>query len=105
MDKKFIEDRRGFLKQALSFVLIVPSVSALTGVFQKAAAALPAGQKAVEPSFPMAKALNYRKATDAKKCQECQFYTKVNGEYGKCQIIQPGLVHSNWTCNSWAKRK
>ena len=81
---------------------------------------LPAGKTAASETDPMATALGYKHdATKADKkkypqlnkpeaatqrCDNCNFYTKENGSWGKCQLIQSGLVNSKGWCASWIKK-
>ncbi len=83
-------------------------------------ASLPAGKTAVPPSDKVAEQLGYvadaakadlkkypqLKTPEGKKqkCDNCMFYTKENDAWGKCQVIQSGLVTAKGWCMSWAKR-
>ena len=83
-------------------------------------AALPPGLVPVPATDPVAMALGYKadkKDVDAKKypqikkptaknqnCQSCNFYTKVNEGWGKCQMITSGAVASGGWCGSWSKK-
>ena len=78
-----------------------------------AAAPLPAGKTAVSETDPMAQTLGYRQ--DAKtvnkgkfpnykpnqSCANCAFYTKVDDNWGSCQLFQKGLVSTGGWCASW----
>ncbi len=82
--------------------------------------AVPAGKKAVPESDSLASQLGYKEdasKVDVKKfpqlntaagklqnCANCMFYTPENGSWGKCQLIQSGLVKGKGWCMSWAKK-
>lgn len=78
---------------------------------------LPPGQKAATENDPIVSALGYK--TDVSKinfkqfpqrnkpeaksqnCGNCKLYTKMDDNWGKCQVIANGLVYSKGWCGSW----
>lgn len=79
----------------------------------------PEGLKPVSESDPTAKALGFhhdakqtdftfypeRKEPTAKNhfCKHCAQYTKLNEEWGKCNIISAGVVSSLGWCSAWSQ--
>jgi hypothetical protein len=125
--------RRSFLKGGALALAALPlaaviAPSALAKKKEKKSAAgdapkdapLPDGEKAVEESDAVATALGYkanakdvdvekypkRKGAEGKKqfCNNCSFYSKSNDGWGKCTMLQSGLVKSSGWCNSWQKK-
>lgn len=106
-DLKF--GRRGFL---LSVAAFAAGALGLGGRSWAAGdAGLPAGKKAVSETDTMAAALRYKH--DASKsegkgksqtCANCNFYMKDNEGWGKCTLLQTGLVASKGWCASWVKK-
>ncbi len=43
-------------------------------------------------------------AKPEERCSNCQLYTAGDGELGKCQLFQQGLVKSSGWCASWVKK-
>lgn len=107
------------------FLLSIPGLLiALLGFRQVSVFAeeadLPAGKKAISESDPMATALGYKhdaKKADATKypilkkpegkdqrCLNCNFYSKENANWGKCQLLQSGMVNAKGWCASWIKK-
>lgn len=111
-------ERRGFLKWALG--LGVAGLSGVVLAAEKVAAALPGGKTPVSESDAVASSLGYkhdvkkidykkypqRKKPEAKNqfCENCMFYTKLNDQWGNCQVIQGGAVAAKGWCMSWAKK-
>lgn len=123
-------ERRNFLKLLglTSAAVIIPTFFRKAAAQTKAAVkdagkavasaiALPAGQKAVPADDAVAKAIGYkqnvadidykkypkRKEASAKDqfCKNCNLYTKQNDGWGKCTMINSGLVSANGWCGSW----
>jgi hypothetical protein len=83
---------------------------------KETAVALPAGQTEVPATDAVAGAIGY--VSDGEKydktkyknkvaksnCANCALYTKVNDGWGKCQMLQSGLVASKGWCGSWSKK-
>ena len=77
---------------------------------------LPAGQTATLESDPVASALGYQSdvtKVDKKKypqykkgqaCASCALYTAQGTGWGKCQLIQNGLVNAHGWCGSYSKK-
>lgn len=99
-----------------SFILSLFGLIAATGTFRKSiAAAAP-----ISETDPMASALGYKhdasKADSAKYpqlkkpeaknqlCSNCSFYKSESAEWGKCQLLQSGLVNAKGWCASWIKK-
>lgn len=123
--------RRDFIKSSLvmagALVLSGSFLNPLKASAKKAAskteekdAPLPPGEKAVDESDALAKALGYhhnvkdidftkypnRKKPEAKDqfCKNCALYTAKNEGWGKCQMIANGLVSAHGWCGSWNKK-
>jgi len=119
------ETRRKFLK-----ILGLSAGAGMLGVFNgirvpeafaKDAAPLPPGEKPVDESAALPKALGYKhdvKDIDYKKypkrktkaqanefCDNCALYTKTNEGYGKCTMMPTaGVVAAKGWCGSWSKK-
>lgn len=81
---------------------------------------LPTGTQAVPATDAVANAIGYKpsvKEIDFTKypqrkdpknkdqfCKNCALYTASNACWGKCQMIQSGLVTSDGWCGSWSKK-
>jgi hypothetical protein len=127
------QDRRNFLKTSLYSMVAMIGVSHLLGALGSAEAlaaprgekpapkkpkevALPAGQNAVPDGDAIAKAIGYvpdASKVDQKKfkqfkagqnCSNCTLYTKSNEGWGKCTMIQSGLVAAQGWCGSYSKK-
>jgi hypothetical protein len=118
--------RRGFLKTAALWVgsLAIFGFSvrknAVAAPQAKTPPALPAGQKEVPATDPVASAIGYkgnikdidykkypqRKKPEAKNqlCKTCSLYTPSNDGWGKCSMITGGLVAADGWCASWNKK-
>lgn len=110
-------NRREFLVRLTTFAT---GVWAFFGLPSWAASDLPAGKTALSESEQMAAALGYKhdaakadaskypqlKTPEGKKqrCDTCNFYTKENANWGKCTLLQAGLVNSKGWCASWIKK-
>lgn len=109
--------RRSFLFS----LLVAPTIGMLSfSRLARAADGLPDGKKMISESDPTAMALGYKHdaaKADANKypqlkkpesktqrCDNCNFYTKENEKWGKCQLLQAGLVNSKGWCGSWFKK-
>jgi len=122
-------DRRDFLKQALVAAVAVPFFSITGGLSGQAAYAkenkpkeipLPPGEEKVAADDPIALAIGYkqdvklidyknypqRKKPEAKNqfCKNCTLYTSVNEGWGKCSMLQKGVVNANGWCSSFNKK-
>lgn len=113
---KFL-DRREFI---FSLIAVVGSACAWRPASAWADGSLPAGATAVSETDPMASALGYKQqaknadstkypqlkqaAGKQQKCENCNFYKKENGAWGKCQLFQSGLVNAQGWCASWIKK-
>ncbi|WP_244279823.1 high-potential iron-sulfur protein [Leptospira brenneri] len=81
---------------------------------------LPEGQNPVSESDPTAKALGFhqdakhtdfnlypeRKEKSAKNqvCKHCAQFSKLNENWGKCNIISAGVVSSRGWCSAWSQK-
>ncbi len=115
---EILKSRREFFQWMLATGGVVSTLS-LTGAWA-ADSSLPAGKTAVSESDPTAKQLGYvadaakvdlkkypqKKTPEGKKqkCENCMFYTKLNDQWGNCQVIQGGAVAAKGWCMSWAKK-
>jgi hypothetical protein len=117
--------RRTFMKTAALFAVAAPLAGVLARSSEAEAKgkkiALPAGQKAVPESDPVAKAIGYqsdvknidyvkypkRKEAAAKDqfCKSCALYTPSNEGWGKCQMLAAGLVAADGWCGTWSQKK
>ncbi len=128
MSEQFRDSRRVFLKKGALALACLPAAGAVMGGFfssgpalaaDKAAAKdppLPAGQKAVKETDPVAASFGYTKnagKVDKTKypmyqadssCSNCQFYTSLNEGWGSCQMIQPGVVSVKGWCSVYNKK-
>lgn len=114
--------RREILKIAATWGFALPFIQ---NAFQSVAFAgknnsLPAGQKEAPPTDPLVMALGYKtKAKDVdlekfqqlkrpeaqgQSCKTCALFVKVNDGWGKCQMIQSGLVATGGLCSTWQKK-
>ncbi|XDD53331.1 high-potential iron-sulfur protein [Leptospira sp. WS4.C2] len=118
--------RKTFLTKSLhlvtSLVLIERGLGLSSEVLaeNKPSGSIPEGFTPVSESDPTAKALGFhqdakrtdfilypeRKEPSAKKqfCKHCAQYTKLNEEWGKCNIISAGIVSGQGWCSAWSKR-
>ncbi|EKJ86652.1 high potential iron-sulfur protein [Leptospira meyeri] len=87
---------------------------------KKTSAPLPDGLHPVSESDPTAKALGFHqdaKQTDFKLyperkepgsknqfCIHCAQFTKIDENWGKCNIISSGLVSTKGWCSAWSQR-
>lgn len=78
---------------------------------EKPAGPLPAGETAASESDPVPSAIGYKingagekRAAKDDFCKTCALYTKVNDDWGKCQMINPGVVRSTGWCRSFNKK-
>ncbi len=80
---------------------------------------LPSGEEPVSETDPTAKALGYnrnannvdavrfpeRKSQGKKQfCKNCYNYTASNNGWGKCTVLNKGVVSSEGWCNAWAAK-
>ncbi len=80
---------------------------------------LPAGEEPVSESDPTVKALGYHikkvtgdssKITDKKAlakiqiCKNCYNYTALNNGWGKCNVLNKGVVSSQGWCSAYAAK-
>lgn len=116
-------ERREFLKKAACAALTLPIMGQLTLQPSFAAEEL----KEVSSDDPTAKALGYhsdaatvdpkafpkRSGTEGAKqlCSTCILLVQTGlsipgkeGVYGKCSVIQTGLVNAKGWCNSWVQK-
>ena len=112
--------RRQFMKAAAFAAVMIPFAGFRNLGLAAAAKNLPAGMTPVPDGDAVAGALGYkasikdldytkypqRKKKDAQKqfCDTCQLYTKLNGDWGKCQMITGGVVASKGWCGSYSKK-
>lgn len=105
------------MKRREFFSGVLLSLIAFTGV---RIPRLEAAGGPVSEADPTASALGYKhdaskvdlkkfpqRGTPAAKtqfCDNCMFYTNVDGKSGKCQLIQTGTVNPKGWCVSWAKK-
>lgn len=115
--------RRSFLRTVLFFL----SSTTLVGLLQKmgeveaqtkSSIPVPEGETPVLESDPTASALGFhhdanqtdftlypdRKKAKMQTCKTCAQYTKVNSGWGKCSILNNGVVNTNGWCSAWAKK-
>lgn len=118
-------NRRQFLKRLTFLSLAVPASRFLNSGLSIPTAwaglpAAPAGQQLVPDTDPVAMAIGYkpdvkdldykkfpqRKKPEAKNqfCENCALYTKVDGNWGKCQMLTSGVVYKKGWCGSWNKK-
>ncbi len=118
--------RRSFLKRIVLMAAAVPASRLITGEFKLTGAhaaglpATPAGKTAISETDAVAQALGYKhnvKDLDYKRypqrkkpemknafCDNCALYTVEDKNWGKCQMLQAGLVSSKGWCGSWSKK-
>ena len=120
---RYSTSRREFMKKAFALAAAVPAARLLSGGFNFTTAfaadvlpPLPAGKVAVPDSDPVGKALGYitvASKADKKKypqykagqtCATCSLYTPEDKNWGKCQMIQSGLVTAKGWCGSFNKK-
>lgn len=72
---------------------------------------LPAGETAAPETDPVPSAIGYKvngagekRAAKDDFCKTCALYTKLNDDWGKCQMINPGVVRSTGWCRSFNKK-
>lgn len=115
-------NRRDFLKKAALGLLALPVARFLgmqTFDLNQAWAkkfklpAPPKDQKVISEADPVASALGYKhniaevsnpSFKKGSNCSNCALYTKVDGHFGKCQMLTSGLVYSKGWCGSWSKK-
>ena len=113
------KSRRHFLKTNFALLASIPALGALWSDCTKSAE-LPAGEKKLAADDAVGKALGYsesasdvdtnkfpkRKSPEGDKqfCKSCNFYTAKNDDWGKCTILQNGLVAANGWCNNWTAK-
>lgn len=115
--KKYSLDRRGFLglgigivgATTLSSILGTPSFAAdkkpSDMVPETDAVAQALGYKADGKKVDRAKyALLGQKENADASCENCAFYTKVDGKKGKCTMIPTGNVAAKGLCGSWSRK-
>ncbi len=119
------QSRRSFLLGLATFLGVAATWSGLFGsLVQSSLAApakgkdvpLPAGETEVTTADVVANAIGYNPDStkvDVKSnptfkkgqdCSSCALYTKTNESWGKCQMIQVGLVRSHGWCRSYNKK-
>ncbi|XDD45556.1 high-potential iron-sulfur protein [Leptospira sp. WS39.C2] len=80
----------------------------------------PEGLKPISENDPTAQALGFhqdakntdfilypeRKLPQSKNhvCNQCVQFTKLNDGWGKCNILQAGVVSTNGWCSAWSKK-
>ena len=123
--------RREFLKGSLTTLTFAALAAGALGLFTRSAMAakkekkggekpkevpLPAGANEVPADDAVATAIGYvadSSKVDAKanptfkkgqNCSSCALFTKSNDGWGKCQMIQSGLVRTNGWCRSYNKK-
>lgn len=117
MSEKF-KSRREFVQWVIATFGVVGTLN-FTRAFA-ADAGLPAGKTAIAETDSTAQQLGYvkdaskadvkkypqKKTPEGKKqkCDNCMFYTPDSGGWGKCQVLQSGLVSAKGWCMSWAKK-
>lgn len=119
----FQKERRTFIFRTIAAIGSIPVLSTVLS----RPLAFAAGEKVADPETPLAKTLGYHE--DASKvdiakypkragdegakqlCSNCQLLTqgamKVEGRegaWGKCALIQDGLVAEKGWCNSWVAK-
>jgi hypothetical protein len=116
-------NRRQFIKtSALIFVVGATGSGLLSEVFAaNKDVPLPAGETEASEAGPVAIALGYKKdalkvdtakypqfkspGRKNERCKSCALYTSVNASWGKCQLINPGLVSSKGWCVSYSPKE
>ena len=122
--------RRAFLKNAALAVASLPFAGIFTSRAVRASEAkgkdapkeipLPAGETEASATDPLVGALGYvhhAKDADPKRfpqrqkkeaanqfCKNCSFYNEKATGWGKCTMIQNGLVYNDGWCGSWQKK-
>ncbi len=125
--------RRDFIRSSLvafgAFIFSSSLLKPLSAIAKEAepkdsgttkASALPDGEKKLDESDAVAKALGFHhnvKDTDFTKypqrnkpeaknqyCKNCAYYTDKNGAWGKCQMLSNGVVAAEGWCGSWSKK-
>jgi hypothetical protein len=87
---------------------------------EKVSRAVPDGYSPVAESEPTASALGYHheaKQTDFARfpsrknpaskneyCRHCLQYSKLNDDWGKCNILTNGIVSTGGWCSAWSKK-
>lgn len=121
------ESRRKFLLKSAAFAATIITSSSILGALAKNSfgapakgkkkdTPLPTGQTEVTTADPIASAIGYNPDStkvEAKgnptykkgqNCASCALYTKTNDGWGKCQMIQAGLVRADGWCRSYSKK-
>lgn len=120
---RYSTSRREFMKKAFALAVAVPAARLLSGGFSITTAfaaaklpPLPAGKTAVPDADPVGNALGYKhfvSQVDKKKypqykagqdCATCSLYIAEDKNWGKCQMLQNGLVHAKGWCGSFNKK-
>ena len=122
-----IKSRREFLK----FLALTTAALPLSGMLTKFPMAiakakakeipLPDGMAEVQDADPVVIATGYKKnvkdidyvkyphrklaANKNQNCKNCQLFTKLNDGWGKCQMLQNGVVSVDGWCGSWSKKQ
>jgi hypothetical protein len=116
-------NRRSFIR-SMGFALAAVPASVVVARIGRVGPALADAPKALDPSFPMAKALAYvhdaseadpeKRVLPAMKdrvCSNCALYQQGGqkiegqpGEWGKCGLFPQGLVSAGGWCMSWAAK-
>jgi hypothetical protein len=117
--------RRAFLVNGIQLVSSLSIVGLLgnSGVVhakEKVDAAVPERETPVSESDPTASALGFhhdaiktdfsrypaRKKSTAKNeyCKHCLQYNKLTDSWGKCSIVNTGVVSANGWCSAWSKK-
>ncbi len=128
MSDEFRDSRRGFLRKGALALACLPAAGAMMDSLGPSGLAfaadkpvakgppLPAGQKAVKETDPVAASFGYRQdasKVDAAKypmyqagslCSNCRFYISLNEGWGTCQMIQPGVVFVKGWCSVYNKK-
>jgi len=117
-------NRRAFMKICAASIAALPFSTSLNSILgggiAQAADGLPAGEKTADLNNPLVNAIGYKheiKDIDAKRfpqrskpeaknqfCENCALYTKKNDKWGKCSMIQEGLVAAKGWCGSYSKK-
>lgn len=121
------ESRRKFLLRSAAFTTVLLTSTSMIGALiknsfgaptkgKKKEAPLPVGQAEVTSADPVASAIGYNSDTTkveskdnpthkkGQNCSSCTLYTKSNESWGKCQMIQSGLVRAEGWCRSYNKK-
>jgi hypothetical protein len=117
------DSRRAFIKKSLLAFTALPLAGSIVNKLSNNAFAQALPTTALDINDPMAKALGYVEKTtqidktksprylDGQKCKNCMLFAQgglkvggKEGEWGKCSILQTGLVSADGWCNSYAAK-